>query len=331
VAKQTVLVTGGCGYIGSHVAAHLAADGAEVVVLDNLSTGFRAALTHDETLYVGDVGDTRLLGEIFARHQIDAILHFAAALVVPESVADPVKYYTNNTMNTLRLVDTATKAGIPRLIFSSTAAAYGQPERVPVRETDQTKPESPYGASKLMSERMLADIAHATGLRYVILRYFNVAGAQPGGLNGQRTPDATHLIKVACESAVGKRPGMSIYGTDYPTRDGTCIRDYIHVEDLATAHVMALRYLTTGGDSALLNCGYGRGSTVKEVVQAVKDVSGVDFPVELAPRRPGDVAAVVASADEIRQRLGWTPRWDDLRTIVQHAYAWEKQLAAAGR
>ena len=331
MAKQTVLVTGGCGYIGSHVAAHLAADGAEVVVLDNLSTGFRAALTHDETLYVGDVGDTRLLGEIFARHQIDAILHFAAALVVPESVADPVKYYTNNTMNTLRLVDTATKAGIPRLIFSSTAAAYGQPERVPVRETDQTKPESPYGASKLMSERMLADIAHATGLRYVILRYFNVAGAQPGGLNGQRTPDATHLIKVACESAVGKRPGMSIYGTDYPTRDGTCIRDYIHVEDLATAHVMALRYLTTGGDSALLNCGYGRGSTVKEVVQAVKDVSGVDFPVELAPRRPGDVAAVVASADEIRQRLGWTPRWDDLRTIVQHAYAWEKQLAAAGR
>ena len=331
MAKQTVLVTGGCGYIGSHVVAHLAADGTEVVVLDNLSTGFREALTHGEALYVGDAGDTRLLDEIFARHQIDAILHFAAALVVPESVANPVKYYTNNTMNTLRLVDTATRAGVRRLIFSSTAATYGQPERVPVRETDQTKPESPYGASKLMSERMLADIAHATGLRYVILRYFNVAGAQPDGLNGQRTPDATHLIKVACESAVGKRPGMSIYGTDYPTRDGTCIRDYIHVEDLAAAHVMALKYLTAGGDSALLNCGYGRGSTVREVVQAVKDVSGVDFPVELAPRRPGDVAAVVASADEIRQRLGWTPRWDDLRTIVQHAYAWEKQLAALGR
>lgn len=326
MTKPTVLVTGGCGYIGSHVVRHLAEIDAKVIVLDNLSTGFKDNLLNNEPLVVAEAGDSVALDRIFSQNKVDAIIHFAAALVVPESVANPIKYYSNNTFNTLRLIEAAVKHKVPRFIFSSTAATYGQPDRVPVKETDPVRPESPYGASKLMSERMLQDVAAAHGLKYVILRYFNVAGASPDGRLGQRLRDATHLIKVACETACGSRPGMAIYGTDYKTKDGTCIRDYIHVEDLASAHIMALDYLMRGGDSQLLNCGYGQGSSVTEVVQTVKKVSGVDFKVTLAPRRPGDVAEVVASADEVKRVLGWRPRFANLATIVEHAYQWEKKL-----
>jgi UDP-glucose 4-epimerase len=327
MSQPTVLVTGGCGYIGSHVARHLAEIDAKVIVIDNLSTGFRENLLNGETLVEANVGDQAALARIFTSHKIDAVIHFAAALVVPESVADPVKYYSNNTLNTLKLLESVVQHKVPRFIFSSTAATYGQPDKVPVKETDPTRPESPYGWSKLMSERMLQDIAAAHGLKYVILRYFNVAGADPEQRLGQRLRDATHLIKVACETAVGLRPSMSLFGTDYKTRDGTCIRDYIHVEDLASAHTMALDYLMRGGQSTLLNCGYGQGSTVSEVINAVKKVSGVDFKVTMAPRRPGDPAEVVASADEIKEVLGWRPRFANLDTIVEHAYKWERKLA----
>ena len=324
--KSTVLVTGACGYIGSHVARMLSEQGYKVVVIDNLSTGFKDALIHGETLYQGDVGDAALQERVFTENKIAAILHFAAAIRVEESVADPVKYYSNNTVNTLRLLNAAVKYKVPRVIFSSTAATYGQPRQVPVDETAATLPESPYGWSKLMSEQMLRDIATAHGIKNVILRYFNVAGADPLGRLGQRTPEASHLIKVACEVAVGKRQQMQVYGTDYGTPDGTCVRDYIHVEDLANAHLLALEHLLSGGDSTLLNCGYGHGSSVREVIAAVKKVSGKDFKVVDAPRRAGDVASIVANADKIRQTLHWKPRFDDLETIVKHAFEWEKKL-----
>jgi UDP-glucose 4-epimerase len=324
--KSTVLVTGACGYIGSHVARMLSEQGYKVVVIDNLSTGFKDALIHGETLYQGDVGDAALQERVFTENKIAAILHFAAAIRVEESVADPVKYYSNNTVNTLRLLNAAVKYQVPRVIFSSTAATYGQPRKVPVDETAATIPESPYGWSKLMSEQMLRDIAAAHGIKNVILRYFNVAGADPLGRLGQRTPEASHLIKVACEVAVGKRQQMQVYGTDYATPDGTCVRDYIHVEDLANAHLLALEHLLGGGESSLLNCGYGHGSSVREVIAAVKKVSGKDFKVLDAPRRAGDVASIVANADKIRQTLHWKPRFDDLETIVKHAFEWEKKL-----
>ncbi|MCX6107150.1 MAG: UDP-glucose 4-epimerase GalE [Proteobacteria bacterium] len=324
--KSTVLVTGACGYIGSHVARMLSEQGYKVVVIDNLSTGFKDALIHGETLYQGDVGDAALQERVFTENKIAAILHFAAAIRVEESVADPVKYYSNNTVNTLKLLNAAVKYQVPRVIFSSTAATYGQPRKVPVDETAATIPESPYGWSKLMSEQMLRDIAAAHGIKNVILRYFNVAGADPLGRLGQRTPEASHLIKVACEVAVGKRQQMQVYGTDYATPDGTCVRDYIHVEDLANAHLLALEHLLGGGESSLLNCGYGHGSSVREVIAAVKKVSGKDFKVLDAPRRAGDVASIVANADKIRQTLLWKPRFDDLETIVKHAFAWEKKL-----
>ena len=324
--KSTVLVTGACGYIGSHVARMLSEQGYKVVVLDNLSTGFKDALIHGETLYQGDVGDAALQERVFTENKIAAILHFAAAIRVEESVTDPGKYYTNNTVNTLRLLNAAVKYQVPRVIFSSTAATYGQPRKVPVDETAATIPESPYGWSKLMSEQMLRDIAAAHGIKNVILRYFNVAGADPLGRLGQRTPEASHLIKVACEVAVGKRQQMQVYGTDYATPDGTCVRDYIHVEDLANAHLLALEHLLSGGESSLLNCGYGHGSSVREVIAAVKKVSGKDFEVLDAPRRAGDVASIVANADKIRQTLHWEPRFDDLETIVKHAFEWEKKL-----
>jgi UDP-glucose 4-epimerase len=324
--KSTVLVTGACGYIGSHVARMLSEQGYKVVVIDNLSTGFKDALIHGETLYQGDVGDAALQERVFTENKIAAILHFAAAIRVEESVADPVKYYSNNTVNTLRLLNAAVKYQVPRVIFSSTAATYGQPRKVPVDETAATIPESPYGWSKLMSEQILRDIAAAHGIKNVILRYFNVAGADPLGRLGQRTPEASHLIKVACEVAVGKRQQMQVYGTDYATPDGTCVRDYIHVEDLANAHLLALEHLLGGGESSLLNCGYGHGSSVREVIAAVKKVSGKDFKVLDAPRRAGDVASIVANADKIRQTLHWKPRFDDLETIVKHAFEWEKKL-----
>lgn len=326
--QQTILVTGGCGYIGSHVVQRLTKAGAAVVVLDDLSTGFRDALVQGETLYQGDVSDTALLGRIFSEHRVDTILHFAGKIRSEESVTDPYLYYSTNTLKTLQLIQTAVRHEVPRFIFSSTAAVYGQSEVFPVLETATPRPESPYGASKLMSERMLQDMAAATGLKFVILRYFNVAGNDPSGRIGQRTPNASHLIKVACEAALGQRAGLTIHGTDYPTRDGTCIRDYIHVEDLASAHELALQYLRGGGESQVLNCGYGTGSTVREVVRAVKEVSGVDFPVREGPRRPGDPGVSVAGVERVKALLGWQPRYDDLLTIVEHAYGWERQLAA---
>lgn len=323
---MAVLVTGGAGYIGSHMVLALLDAGETVVVLDDLSTGFRWAVAPQATFILGDVSDSELVARIVDEHAIDAVIHFAARIVVPDSVADPLGYYLANTVKTRALLASVVKAGIPRFIFSSTAAVYGMVGIDPVAEDAVLSPISPYGRSKLMSEWMLQDTAFATPLRYVALRYFNVAGGDPKGRTGQSTAGATHLIKVACETALGKRAGIQVYGTDYPTPDGTCLRDYIHVADLVAAHLDALRHLRAGGESGTYNCGYGRGYSVLEVLKAVKEASGVDFKVEFAPRRAGDPAAVVAKADRIRAALGWTPKLDDLPTIVAHALAWERQL-----
>jgi UDP-glucose 4-epimerase len=325
---MTILVTGGAGYIGSHMVHDLVDAGESVVVLDNLSTGFRFLIPASVPFIAGSTGDRALVSEVIAQHRINAIIHFAASIVVPESVADPLSYYSNNTMNTCTLLDVATKSGIQHLIFSSTAAVYGNAGNAPVREDAPTAPVSPYGNSKLMSEIMLHDAGKAYGLRFVILRYFNVAGADPKLRTGQATPAATHLIKVACETAVGKRPKMDMFGTDYPTPDGTCVRDYIHVSDLTQAHSAALAYLRSGGGSATFNCGYGRGASVLEVVAAVKRVSGRDFRVDISGRRPGDAPALVANVERINATLPWRPRYQNLDTIVAHALAWEKQLAS---
>jgi UDP-glucose 4-epimerase len=323
---MAILVTGGAGYIGSHMVHTLADAGEEVVVLDNLSTGFRWAVPQGVPLYEGDTGDGAFASEIIARHGIQSIIHFAASIVVPDSVADPLGYYRNNTCNTRTLIEAAVKGGVAHFIFSSTAAVYGNPQTVPVAEDAPTIPMSPYGSSKLMSEIILRDTGHAHPLRHAVLRYFNVAGADPQMRTGQSTPAATHLIKVAVQTALGLRKKMDVFGTDYPTPDGTCIRDYIHVSDLVAAHADALAYLRAGGASATLNCGYGRGFSVLEVIETVKKVSGVDFRVDLSPRRPGDPARIVASSDRARALLRWTPRFDDLPTIVSHALAWEKKL-----
>ena len=323
---MTVLVTGGAGYIGSHMTHALADRGEEVIVIDNLSTGFDWAVAPSATLVVGDVGDADLLRKLFATHDIDAIVHFAGSIVVPESVRDPLKYYENNTAKTRTLLAEAVRAGVPHFIFSSTAAVYGIPDDNPVPETAPTAPINPYGRSKLMTEWMLQDTALAHRLSYVALRYFNVAGADPKGRTGQSTPEATHLIKVACETALGQREKMYIFGDDYDTPDGTCIRDYIHVSDLIDAHLKALDHLRKGGDSAIFNCGYGRGYSVRQVIDTVKRVSGVDFPVDVMPRRPGDPPALVAKADRIREILDWQPRRDDLEQIVASALKWEEQL-----
>lgn len=317
-----VLVTGGAGYIGSHVVRQLGQAGHDIVVFDNLSTGYRWAVTAGE-LIVGDLADEAAIDEVFAAHRFDAVLHFAANIVVPESVANPLKYYSNNTRNTLNLLKAVQKHQVSYMVFSSTAAVYGMPDQTVLTEDLPLAPINPYGASKMMSERMIMDLAAASDLNYVILRYFNVAGANPEGVLGQATPEATHLIKVACECVTGQREGMSVFGTDYDTRDGTCIRDYIHVEDLAKAHVMALDYMARGGDSRVLNCGYGRGFTVNEVIDVVKRQSGVDFPVTKTGRRAGDPAALMADNTRIKETLGWAPDYDDLETIVGTALAWE--------
>jgi UDP-glucose 4-epimerase len=328
---MTVLVTGGAGYIGSHMVHALVDTGERVVVLDNLSTGFDWAVAEGVPIVVGETGDQPLVAKLIAQHKVDAVIHFAASIVVPDSVADPLGYYRNNTVNSRALIETAIKGGVRHFIFSSTAAVYGNATRVPVGEDDATVPMSPYGSSKLMTEIMLRDAGAAHGLQHVILRYFNVAGADPRGRTGQSTKGATHLIKVAVETALGRRPKIDVFGTDYETADGTCIRDYIHVSDLVRAHSDALAYLRAGGASAVLNCGYGRGFSVLEVIDTVKRVSGVDFKVEFAGRRAGDPARIIAASDRIRSALEWRPQFDDLQTIVGHALAWERKLGTRNR
>jgi UDP-glucose 4-epimerase len=325
---MTILVTGGAGYIGSHMVHALVDAGETVVVLDNLSSGFDWALPPGVSLIVGDTGDQTAVAKLLAGHGVTDIIHFAASIVVPDSVADPLGYYRNNTVNSRALLECAVKAGVKNFIFSSTAAVYGNPDNVPVGEDDPVHPMSPYGSSKLMTEIMLRDAAAAHGFSYIVLRYFNVAGADPRGRTGQSTKGATHLIKVAVETALGRRPKMDVFGTDYPTADGTCIRDYIHVSDLARAHSDSLAYLRGGGGSLTFNCGYGRGFSVMEVIDTVKRASGVDFRVDLAERRPGDPAQIVAASERIRATLGWQPQYDDLDTIVAHALAWERKLMA---
>jgi UDP-glucose 4-epimerase len=325
---MTILVTGGAGYIGSHMVHALVDAGDRVVVLDDLSTGFDWAVAPAAKLVTGDSGDQTLVRALIAEHRIQSIIHFAASLSVPESVAEPLKYYRNNTANSRNLIECAVEGGVRHFIFSSTAAVYGNPARVPVTEDDAAAPISPYGSSKLMTETILRDASAACGLAYVILRYFNVAGADPQLRTGQSSRIAAHLIKVAAETALGLRDKIEVFGTDYPTHDGTCIRDYIHVSDLAVAHAHALAYLVRGGAPAIFNCGYGRGFSVLEVIEAVKRASGVDFRVDYGPRRAGDPAEIVASPQRIREVLGWRPQFDDLPTIIAHALAWERKLRA---
>jgi UDP-glucose 4-epimerase len=325
---MTVLVTGGAGYIGSHMVHALLEAGDQVVVLDNLTTGFDWAVPPGATLIAGDAGDQSRVGTLIAAHRIDAIIHFAASIVVPDSVRDPLGYYRNNTVNSRAMVEAAVKAGVRYFIFSSTAAVYGNPERTPVSEAAPTRPLSPYGTSKLMTEIMLRDVAIAHEMNYVVLRYFNVAGADPSLRCGIAVPGATHLLKVAVEAATGQRAKIDVFGADYPTPDGTCIRDFIHVSDLAQAHRAALDYLRRGGRSETFNCGYGHGYSVLEVIEAVRRVSGRTFAVNQASRRPGDIMAMVAETQRIRTALDWTPQFDNLDTIAAHALAWEEKLLA---
>lgn len=328
---MAVLVTGGAGYIGSHMVLLLADAGEEVVVLDNLTTGFDWAIDPRATLVTGNAGDMTLVAELIRRHGISEIVHFAGSIVVPESVANPLKYYLNNTATSRNLIEVAVAGGVKHFIFSSTAAVYGMTGLEPVGEDSALSPVSPYGRSKMMTEMMLADTAAAHPLTYGVLRYFNVAGADPAGRSGQSTPEATHLIKVACQAALGQREKVAIFGTDYPTPDGTGVRDYIHVTDLVAAHGRLLSHLRAGGENLTLNCGYGRGYSVREVIDTVRRVSGVEFRVEEGPRRPGDPAAIVAGADRIRARLGWTPEHADLGEIVTDALAWERRLMTRNR
>lgn len=323
---MTVLVTGGAGYIGSHTVRALADNGESVVVIDNLSTGFSAFLPESVPLFIGDAADENLVEGVIDAHGVDAIIHFAGSIVVPESMRDPLGYYRNNTMTTRNLLSAAVRHNVKRFIFSSTAAVYGNPEHVPVPEHAPTRPTSPYGSSKLMTEIMLHDVAAAHGLNYVVLRYFNVAGADPDCRIGLATAGATHLLKIAVEAATGQRAKIDVFGADYPTPDGSCIRDFIHVSDLAEAHRSALSYLRNGGRPATLNCGYGRGYSVLEVIEAVRRVSGRNFAVQVADRRPGDIMTMIADTTRIHATLDWTPRFANLDTIVAHALAWEEKL-----
>ena len=320
-----ILVTGGAGYIGSHVVRQLLERGERVVVLDNLSTGYRSAVL-GAPLIVGDTGDREAVAQVLRDHGIETVMHFAAHTIVPESVSNPLKYYGNNTAATRNLLECCDRAGVGHFVFSSTAAVYGIPEEGLAREETPTSPINPYGLSKLVSEWMLRDLAAASALRYVALRYFNVAGSDPGGRLGHTAPAATLLVKVACQHVAGVRPKLQIFGTDYPTPDGTGVRDYIHVEDLAAAHLRALDYLRDGGASATLNCGYGHGYSVREVLRMVEQVSGKALTVEESPRRAGDPPSLVAGADRIREVLGWEPRLDDLETIVRSQLEWEFRL-----
>jgi UDP-glucose 4-epimerase len=323
---MSVLVTGGAGYIGGHMTLGLLDAGEKTVVLDDLSTGFDWAVHEPARLVVGDMGDSDLVARLIDEHEVDVIAHFAAKIVVPDSVVDPLGYYLNNTAKARTLIETAIRGGVKNFIFSSTAAVYGETSSEPVSEETPLAPISPYGRSKLMVEWMLEDASRAYDFRYVALRYFNVAGADPQGRLGQSTPKATHLIKRGVQTALGVYPSMEIFGQDYPTRDGTCIRDYIQVTDLIDAHMAALRHLRSGGESVVCNCGYGHGQTVKEVVDVVKRVSGVDFKVILSPRRAGDPAAIVARADLAKRVLGWRPSRDNLDDIVRQALDWERRL-----
>jgi UDP-glucose 4-epimerase len=326
--KKQILVTGGAGYIGSHTIEQLGEAGYDIVTYDNLSTGTVGALRYGK-LFVGDLSDREQLTQVFNQHHFDAVLHFAASISVPESIVNPLNYYSNNTANTLNLLHCCQAFGVNKFIFSSTAAVYGQPEGTqPITEDILPQPLNPYGSSKLMSERLIRDYASASKLRYVILRYFNVAGAQVAGNLGQTGKKATHLIKVACDAALGRRASMEVFGTDFDTPDGTGIRDYIHVDDLARAHVDALAYLESENPSQILNCGYGTGYSVRQVIKKVKEISGVDFPIIETARREGDPACVIAGADRITKLLGWKPRYNDLDLIIRTAIAWEKKSGA---
>jgi UDP-glucose 4-epimerase len=324
-SNSAVLVTGGAGYIGSHTVLQLVARGERVVVLDDLSTGFRQAV-RDVPLVIGNVGDRRLVDQLLAEHRIDTIIHFAAHTIVPESVADPLKYYGNNTCATRALLEAASQAGVKHFVFSSTAAVYGMPANGLAAEESPTAPINAYGTSKLMSEWMLRDLCAATPMRHVALRYFNVAGSDPEGRIGQSTRKATLLVKVACEAVVGKRTHLSVYGTDYPTPDGTGVRDYIHVADLATAHLNALDYLRAGGDSLTANVGYGHGYSVREVLSSVEKIAGIRLDIREEPRRAGDPPSLIAKCDRVREALKWQPRLDDIDTIVRTSLEWEKRL-----
>ena len=323
---MSILVTGGAGYIGSHMVLRLLEAGEQVVVYDNLSTGHRALVPDAATFIEADLADAAQVRECIRQHGVTDILHFAGSIIVPESVADPLKYYGNNTCISRSLIETAVSEGVDRFIFSATAAVYGAVGIDPVTEETPTVPVSPYGSSKLMTEWMLRDVAATGALRFGVLRYFNVAGADPKGRSGHSSPDATHLIKLACKAALGQRDFLSIYGSDFPPPDGTGVRDYIHVTDLAEAHYLLMGYLRDGGESVTLNCGYGSGYSVRQVAEMMKQGSGVDFELRSEDRRPGDPASVVADARHLRETLGWEPRHDDLRGIIQSAYDWELHL-----
>ena len=323
---MTVLVSGGAGYIGGHMVLNLADRGEPVAVLDNLSTGYRWSVPREVPLVVADAGDFEAVLGAIRTHNVRSIIHFAARIVVPESMADPLGYYLANTVKTRTLIAAAVAGGVKEFIFSSTAAVYGEASLEPLSESHAPMPVSPYGASKWMSEMMLRDAAAAHGFRYAVLRYFNVAGADPQGRYGQSSPAATHLIKVASQAALGQRSHMEVFGQDYPTPDGTCVRDYIHVSDLAEAHWSALSHLRGGGASVLVNAGYGKGYSVRQVIDTIRSLSGVDFEVRQGPRRPGDPASIVANADKLRHDLGWQPKLDDLATIIGHALDWEREM-----
>lgn len=328
---MTVLVTGGAGYIGSHMVLNLSDAGEQVVVLDNLTTGFYWAIDPRATFEQGHAGDIARIRRMIDKHGITEIIHFAGSVVVPESVDDPLKYYANNTATSRNLIEAAVQGGVKHFIFSSTAAVYGMTGLAPVVETTPLSPMSPYGRSKLMTEWMLADVAAAHDMTYGVLRYFNVAGCDPAKRTGQSTPQASHLIKVACQTALGQREKMEIFGTDFDTRDGTGVRDYIHVTDLISAHALLLDYLRRGGESTTINCAYGQGYSVREVVEVVRAVSGITFRADERPRRAGDPASVTATGEKARQLLGWVPKLNDLNTIVETAFAWEQHLMRRNR